>query len=115
MGIPKLLHSSRGNTEAYQARSRLPGGRGDRGARAYLIAVTGPESVRLDGNATLELPFHHGEVRSRHDRRNDRYLWYAPTQSGFSARPEDWRILAWLVSPDLSVQEAFALPAGPWV
>jgi hypothetical protein len=112
--FPKLLPASRGVTEVYEVGWRRPT-RTDRGSREYAVTLRGQDGHHAGRRVTLELPFHHGSAASRYDRQNDRYLWYAPTQRGFSAQPEEWQLLTWRVSPDMALQETVALPAGPWV
>lgn len=114
-GFRKLLPSSQGITEVYEAEWRRSTGPGDRGTRRVAVALRGQDGYVLDRTLTLELPLHHADVIPRYDRKNDVYLWHMPTQKGFSARPEEWQLLTWRVSPDMSLEQAVALPAGPWV
>lgn len=113
-GFWHLLPSVHGATEVYETDFRLPT-REDAGARRY-EAVRRSDGGRVGAErVAFELPFHHAEVRSRHDRKNNTWLWHAATQRGFNSAPERWRLLGWLVGPDLSLQRTVSLPAGPWV
>lgn len=123
MNFPKLLKTNDGLTEVYQTSKNRNvtivvrdevhqnASTAEQDTTGAIIHISKQLQIEVPPYVRINSPL---PIYPTYDVSRNLYLWYTSEHS-FSADPNEWSLMAWTVTPALTVQKVFALPAGPWV